>query len=51
MSEKTQMTDDEKIWRHIRIRIRQFVQKKKKKETGKGILPTTNIALEIVAQE
>ena len=30
MSEKTQMTDDEKIWRLIRIRIRQFIHKKTK---------------------
>jgi hypothetical protein len=48
MSEKTQMTDDEKIWRLIRIRISQFLHKKTK-ETGVGILPGTNIVLEIVA--
>ena len=48
MSEKTQMTDDEKIWRLIRIRISQFLHKKTK-ETGVGILPGTNTALEIVA--
>ena len=48
MSEKTQMTDDEKIWRLIQIRIRQFIHKKTI-ETGVGILPGTNIAHEIVA--
>ncbi len=29
---KTQMTDDEKIWRHIRIRIRQFLHKKQMRQ-------------------
>ena len=39
---KTQMTDDENIWRLIRIRISQFLHKKTN-ETGVGILPRTNI--------
>jgi hypothetical protein len=42
MSEKTQMTDDEMIWRLIQIRISQFLHKKTN-ETGVGILPGTNV--------
>jgi len=46
MSEKTQMTHNEKIWRLIRIRISQFLQYKTN-ETGVGFLPGT--IFEIVA--